>query len=345
MDISIEKIIHAVKSIKGLEEKEPEIENINSENLDSELNETEKNVLLILESSGFFDENVDIKSLEKIKLSSEFVSDNISEIFDRTSIEKKSDSVSACPSCGAVGIAGATYCYNCGAKIESAKKTFLNLPLTKTKNKFFEMVKIPTIEIASSLVTQEIWNQVMGYNPSYFKSENNPVENISWYDAICFCNELSKLFNYSPCYFVNESDDIRNWGFVPGQNMEVTAKVKCNFHSNGFRLPTVAEWTSAASGRDNFVFAGSNHIDEVAWFRDNSVEMTHPVCEKRPNHFELYDMSGNVYEWCWDTVDSERCYCGGSWKSRGESCGVNFTRTLDPNEKIKLMGFRVVRSL
>lgn len=352
MSISIEKIVQSIKSVKGQNVDKIDVANLsaNIDNADGQftldLSEEEKSVLLMLEAANFFEKNTNSSSLETIKKSSEFICDNISELFARAKENKNDDSVTPCPSCGAVGIAGAAFCYNCGTKISANKSVFVKFSTTKWRNKFFEVAKIPGFEISLTPITQDVWNQVMKFNPSYFKGAENPVDQISWYDAIYFCNSLSALCGYSPCYFVDGSDDVRNWGFSPERkDREIKGNIKCNFHANGFRLPTVSEWLTAASSRDDFDFAGSDKAEDVAWFRDNSDETTHPVSEKKPNGFGLYDMSGNVYEWCWDSFGVERNFCGGSWKSRSESCENNCVRSLEPSERLKLMGMRVVRSL
>ena len=125
--------------------------------------------------------------------------------------------------------------------------------------------------IGKTEVTQALWKAVMGSNPSEFKGDNLPVENVSWYDCQEFIRKLNSL---------------------TGQN---------------FRLPTEAEWEFACRGGNNsrgYKYSGSNYIDNVAWYTDNSGDKTHPVATKLPNELGIYDMSGNVWEWCSD------CYGG-----------------------------------
>jgi formylglycine-generating enzyme required for sulfatase activity len=126
-------------------------------------------------------------------------------------------------------------------------------------------------------------------DPGYGRG-TRPVGNASWYDTIEFCNWLSELAGLEICY--------------SGEGMAT----ECDFTASGYRLPTEAEWEYAARGgtrSQGYLYAGSDDADEVAWYADNSADSTHPVGQKAPNELGLHDMSGNVYEWCWDWYDRE----------------------------------------
>jgi formylglycine-generating enzyme required for sulfatase activity len=146
-------------------------------------------------------------------------------------------------------------------------------------------------------ITQALWEAVMGSNPSHFKGALRPVEQVSWYDMARFCNALSALDNFRPAYSIG-------YGDKPDVSLDLSA--------NGYRMPTEAEWEYAAKAETELVYAGSAQLEQVGWFCDNSGK-THPVAQKKPNAWALYDMSGNVWEWCSDQWDSH------AYESRAKS--------------------------
>ena len=215
------------------------------------------------------------------------------------------------------------------------------------------MIKIPgtNFEMSKTEVTQGLYKSVMGENPSKFKGANNPVEMVSWYDAIYFCNKLSVAKGYEPVYSVNGNTNIKAWNYTPHQEDSIEAEITQNTFANGYRLPTVEEWQYAAKGGQDYTYAGSNEIDEVAWYNENSNGKTHPVAQKKANGYGLYDMSGNVFEMCWDSryiyIFSNsyiRYSCGGSWIFYGGFCKVSNSYDCHTDRRSGGVGFRIVRS-
>ncbi|MDA3838574.1 MAG: SUMF1/EgtB/PvdO family nonheme iron enzyme [Candidatus Delongbacteria bacterium] len=213
-------------------------------------------------------------------------------------------------------------------------------------------------------IMQELYKSIIGSNPSHFQSKKNPVESISWYDAIEFCNELSHLEGLEKCYS-GSKDNIR-----------------CNFQLNGYRLPTEAEWIFAARGgrySKSYDYSGGNNPNNVVWNSSNSNGSTQPVGLKNSNELGLYDMSGNVYEWCWDWKEDYpnitennpkgplngegRVIRGGSWWHDPEFSNIlykykkpdfvtaltgnptDIRGVLYPNDKNYFLGFRITRTL
>ena len=189
-------------------------------------------------------------------------------------------------------------------------------------------VMVSSFYMGETEVTQALWKAVMGSNPSNFKGDNLPVEYVSWNDCQKFIRKLNGL---------------------TGKN---------------FRLPTEAEWEYAARGgkkSNGYKYAGSNTIDGVAWHDGNSGSKTHPVKTKSPNELGLYDMSGNVWEWCGDWYGSyssgfqtnptgpssglNRVLRGGSWYINAGDCRVSSRDGFDPDYGLNYFGFRLVLPL
>ncbi len=208
-------------------------------------------------------------------------------------------------------------------------------------------VKVPgkNYSIMATEVTQKLYKEVMGENPSYHKGDDLPVEQVSWYDAIYFCNMLSLLKNLEPVYSVNGETYVTTWNYTPHQGNSIKGEITQNTSAKGYRLPILEEWQYAAKGGKDYKYAGSdNYLDGVGWYGDNSDNKTHPVAQKKPNGYGLYDMSGNVSEWVWDSLnDHYRRYgCGGSYSSRDYYCEVADWDDYDAFNRFYSIGFRLV---
>jgi formylglycine-generating enzyme required for sulfatase activity len=204
--------------------------------------------------------------------------------------------------------------------------------------------------IDTYLVTQEQYEKLMGDNPSRWKGKTNPAEQMRWSDAVRYCNARSKAEGLEPYY------DLDTW--------------KCNFAANGYRLPTEAEWEYACrAGTTTTYFFGDDEskLKAYAWFEDNSGGKPRPVGQKPANPWGLYDMHGNVWEWCNDfyKVDyyqesprenprgpetgETKVLRGGAWKFSAESCRSGYRYNENPGYAdvcfgYDIYGFRCVRN-
>ena len=241
--------------------------------------------------------------------------------------------------------------------------------------------------IGETEVTQELYEAIMGHNPSKNKNFSSellgdeveklhPVDSVSWYEAIAFCNSLTKLteggIDTEYVYYSNR--EFTKWYTIEdarAKNKKGILEPKpvyANWEKNGFRLPTEAEWEWAARCGESNKYAGSADLNEVGWYdwygQEKNKRKSHQVKKKKPNSYGLYDMSGNVYEWCWDfyvtgyyTKDGKdfgydpkgidegfyRSTRGGCWELNSRACEITFRNFNRPHSKINIQGFRLAK--
>jgi formylglycine-generating enzyme required for sulfatase activity len=193
-------------------------------------------------------------------------------------------------------------------------------------------VELAPYRLGAFPITQERYVQVTGLRPSAARGDRLPVESVSWLDAVRFCDALSRREGLAPAYHLRAD----------------TGDVEWDAAADGYRLPTEAEWEHAC--RAGTTGARYGRLEEIAWHRGNARERPHGVGGKRPNAWGLYDMLGNVWEWCWDVYDAEvygtyRVLRGGGWFDEHWSCRASVRRRSHPTFQVDDVGFRVARSI
>jgi len=239
-------------------------------------------------------------------------------------------------------------------------------------------VTLSGFSIGKYQVTQAQWYAVMGITiqqqqaltttstTNYGRGDAYPVYYVNWYDALVFCNKLSVTEGLTPAYRIADSTDPDDWGTVPTNNNATWNAVEVVDGSTGYRLPTEAQWEYAAKGGNpladgwvGYTWAGSNTVVDVAWYNLISGSASHPVGTKAANGLGIYDMSGNVFEWCWDwygsytsedktdptgaSSGSSPVLRGGSWNTGAEYLRSAYRYYYTTNNRGNDRGFRLAR--
>jgi len=181
-------------------------------------------------------------------------------------------------------------------------------------------------------VTMELYHAITGKSPLPVHNNQKPVVNVSWNEAIALCNLLSLSAGLKECYAISPA----------------SGEIICDWRADGYRLPSEAEWQYACkAGTAGYRYGD---IDQIAWYKGNSAGGRQEAGKKEPNPWGLYDMLGNVWEWCWDLYDENvygpyRIFRGGSWAEEERGCGASSRRRSHPSFCIDDLGFRLARSL
>ncbi|MGZ9583172.1 formylglycine-generating enzyme family protein [Paenibacillus marinisediminis] len=217
-----------------------------------------------------------------------------------------------------------------------AEYPLVNIPAGEVNLRDDRIKKTWTVQVNSFWfapvpVTRALYSSIMHKTVGSTDESQVPVVDVSWNDAILFCNLLSQHSGLTQCYTISDDGE----------------RIECNWEADGYRLPTEAEWQYACkAGSGGYQYG---ELDEIAWYQGNSEGKVHEVGKKLPNAWGLYDMLGNVWEWCWDIYDtnvygSYRIFRGGSWAEEARGCGATCRRRSHPTFRIDDLGFRLARS-
>ncbi len=223
-------------------------------------------------------------------------------------------------------------------------------------------VTVNSFWIGKYEVTQKEFKEVMGYNNSKFQGDDRPVENVSWYEAIEFCNKKSERDKLKPVYKIDKTQkDPNNLNSGDIQKWVVTIDKT----ANGYRLPTEAEWEFAARGglkSKGYIYSGANEVEKVAWCGKTPKEGTNKVGQLQPNELGIYDMNGNVFEWCWDWYDAKyysygekdnpmgpekgenKVFRGGSWDRAPNFISVSTRNSINLWFSSRIQGLRICKN-
>jgi formylglycine-generating enzyme required for sulfatase activity len=225
--------------------------------------------------------------------------------------------------------------------VSNETKSYIDYPMAKIPGGEIDLrddrikskwkAEIRPFLLAKYPVTMSLYHAITNKSPKSFDGDLKPVVNISWDDAISFCNLLSQKAGLKECYSISNV----------GEN------IICDWESDGLRLPSEAEWQYACkAGTTGYRYG---ELDEIAWYNENSGGRIHEVGRKEPNAWGLYDMLGNVWEWCWNLYDEQeygsyRIFRGGSWAEEARGCGASCRRRSHPSFYIDDLGFRLAQS-
>lgn len=197
-------------------------------------------------------------------------------------------------------------------------------------------------------LTNSAWNAIMGSGGG----DNSPHASVSWFGALEYCNRRSLQEALTPCYtYGSYGTNTDNWPSGWNSTPENSLNVSCDFSATGYRLPSEDEWGYAARGglqTHGYTYSGSNNLNEVGWYSGNSGYPPRPVGQLAPNELGIYDMSGNIWELCWDlrsSTSSDRGLRGGSFLNEAYLCTVSYRHGISPTSSTWAVGFRVCRSV